>query len=533
MKKGHLIATAILLALVGTGCGPRVDAPTENAASVGAPDAGSLDSTGAGTTDSGVSTDSAAATDSAAGTDSGTSGADTSSGGSTAGASGGSSASRAGGSTGSASAAQGTAAGGSTAAGQGAATSGAGSKAPRGAAAASEGSTAATPGGSPVPVPGGGGQPSDGSPVAVGWIGTQSGTVGAIGKGMPAAVRAWVQDANTRGGLNGHPVKLIMVDDGGDPNRSVSLARRMIEQDGVIFFLGAFAPTTQQALIPLLEEKQVPIVSTCGCSPADDTSAMVFPIGPSGDTGTAWAHILPMLKGHVPQEKLQKVGLLYCREVPSCPHMRELIRSYQGAANFKLVWEAQASLAAPDFTAEMLSAKNAGVEALTMIMDNSSVVRIERSAKQQNFKPQFVNQQSGHEDRVAKEADVDGHITASTTAPWDSSPKMKIFRDAMDKYQPKEVRGSWGAQAFVAGLLIEKLSKTFSPKPTSADVLNGLYSLKGETVDGRLPPLTYVKGAKNHATVNLCVIPLQIKGGAFKTLQGEEFTCAPGWKPGA
>jgi branched-chain amino acid transport system substrate-binding protein len=527
MKKRHLIPTAILLALVGAGCGPRVDAPTENAASIGAPDAGSLAASSAGTSDPGLTTNTPVA-DSGTGAQAVTPGADTSSGGSTATPSAGTASPQAVASSGAGSAKQASAAASPSGSGQ-TATTRAGTPTAQGSAQPAA-RTAASPGGTPAPVPGGG-QAGDGSPVAVGWIGTQSGTVGAIGKGMPAAVRAWVQDANSRGGLNGHPIKLIMVDDSGDPNRSVSLARRMIEQDGVIFFLGAFAPTTQQALIPLLEEKQVPIVSTCGCSPSDDSSPLVFPIGPSGDTGTAWAHILPMLKGHVAQEKLQKVGLLYCREVPSCPHMRELIRSYQEAAGFKLVWEAQASLAAPDFTAEMLSAKNAGVQALTMIMDNSSVVRIERSAKQQGFAPQFVNQQSGHEDRVAKEADVEGHITAATTAPWDSSPKMKTFRDAMDKYQPKEVRGSWGAQAFVAGLLLEKLSKNFSPKPTSADVLNGLYSLKGETVEGRLPPLTFVKGAKTHATVNLCVIPLQIKGGAFKTLQGEEFTCAPGWKP--
>ena len=527
MKKRHLFATAIILALVGTGCGPRVESGAQNAASLGPLAGGSL-SAGAGTTGAGVGS-TGSATDSGAGTQAATSGAATSSGGSTAAPSGGPSSSPAGGRAASGSGAKASTAAGSAAAGQAASTPGAAAKSEGNTPAG--GSAAATPG-APVPVPGGGGQAGDGSPVAVGWIGTQSGTIGAIGKGMPAAVRAWVQDANSRGGLNGHPIKLIMVDDGGDPNRSVSLARKMIEQDGVIFFLGVFAPTTEQALVPLLEEKQVPIVSTCGCSPADDTTALVFPMGPSGDTGTAWAHILPMLKGNVPADKLQKVGLLYCREVPSCPHMRELIQSYQQAAGFKLVWEAQASLAAPDFTAEMISAKNAGVEALTMIMDNSSVVRIERSAKQQGYKPQFVNQQSGHEDRVAKEADVEGHITAATTAPWDSSPKMKIFRDAMDKYQPKEVRGSWGAQAFVAGLLMEKLSKSFSPKPAAADVINGLYSLKGETVDGRLPPLTFVKGAKSHANVDLCIIPLRITGGQFKTLQGEEFTCAPGWKPG-
>src|SRR5437763_6535341 len=196
----------------------------------------------------------------------------------------------------------------------------------------------ATPGAPTGPAAGGAKQP-----VSVGWVGLTSGVIGSIGAGMPAAVRAWAADANTRGGLSGHPIRLVLVDDGGDPNRSVALARRMIEEDKVIAFIGMFAPTTEQALVPLLEEKQVPVISTCGCSPADDTSPMVFPIGPSGDLGTAWAHVVPLLNGNVPAEKLQKVGLLYCRDVPSCPHMRDLVHTFQAAAGFKLVWEAQVS----------------------------------------------------------------------------------------------------------------------------------------------------------------------------------------------
>ena len=40
MKKRHLIATAILLVLVGAGCGPRVDSKAQSAAGVGPLDAG-------------------------------------------------------------------------------------------------------------------------------------------------------------------------------------------------------------------------------------------------------------------------------------------------------------------------------------------------------------------------------------------------------------------------------------------------------------------------------------------------------------
>ena len=37
--------------------------------------------------------------------------------------------------------------------------------------------------------------------------------------------------------------------------------------------------------------------------------------------------------------------------------------------------------------------------------------------------------------------------------------------------------------------------------------------------------------SESHATVDLCIIPLRITGGAFKPTNGEEFTCAPAWKP--
>jgi branched-chain amino acid transport system substrate-binding protein len=110
---------------------------------------------------------------------------------------------------------------------------------------------------------------------------------------------------------------------------------------------------------------------------------------------------------------------------------------------------------------------------------------------------------------------------------------MAGYRAAMDKYQPNEVRGSWGAQAYVSGLLLEKMAKSFSPKPTSADVLNGLWSLRGETVDGLLPPISYVKGQKNHGNVNLCIVPVRISKGKFNPTHGDEFTCAPGWHPAA
>jgi branched-chain amino acid transport system substrate-binding protein len=70
------------------------------------------------------------------------------------------------------------------------------------------------------------------------------------------------------------------------------------------------------------------------------------------------------------------------------------------------------------------------------------------------------------------------------------------FRDAMtadglsdDDYASSTATGAW------SGLqLLAKASANLPDAPTKDDVLNGLYSLKDETLDGLLAPVTFTKG---------------------------------------
>jgi branched-chain amino acid transport system substrate-binding protein len=384
------------------------------------------------------------------------------------------------------------------------------------------GTAAPTPG---APTPGGGAAPvaGDKSPVTIGNIGTWSGVFGGIGIPMLHGVKAWVGDVNARGGLNGHPVKLVSYDDAGEPGRALSSTQRLVEQDKAIVILGIFQPTTEQ--------KQVPVMSTCNCAPADDLSPMIFPIGPGG-LGNAWQHSLPLLTG-VDQDTRDHIGVLYCQEAPICPDAAKNIETFQKDANFKIVWKAQASLAAPDYTSEMLAARNAGAKAIFEIMDNHSVLRIQRAANRQGYKVLHNVQFSMYDGRFENVPELEGVFTSSPTPMWSLSPKMADYRDALKKYVPGGVGAAWGAEAFVSGKLLEKMSKNFSPAPTAADVLAGLWSLQNETLGGLLPGITYYKG-ETHRNSNLCMVPIRIKGGKFQPRDGdtEKFICAPGWKPG-
>src|SRR5438093_953182 len=131
----------------------------------------------------------------------------------------------------------------------------------------SAGSAGPAPGG---PGPGAGPPAATAAEIRLGSFGVQSGVLGATMAPFFQGARAWVADVTARGGLNGHPVRLIVGDDGGDPAKTQALVRRMVEQDKVQAFYTVAAPTTLQAATPYLEQAQVPIIGLCECNPAVD-----------------------------------------------------------------------------------------------------------------------------------------------------------------------------------------------------------------------------------------------------------------------
>ena len=437
-----------------------------------------------------------------------------------------------------------TAGPGNAAPGSPAASSAAGRPAAGGTAVASAAKAAATqsaPGGSTSPAGSGAGAPTPGSPAAptagrgdgstvkLAQVGTRSGPLGAAMQPAWDSAQAWVADVNARGGLAGHPVQLITADDRGDPTQAVTLTRRLVEQDGVIAFYGLPAPTTGQAILSYLETKGVPALGSCICNTDVDKSPMMFEAGPGGSDGLAWEHF----GGMVEATKIRKVAILYCREAATCSNLLSLYKKWAGPAGVQVVYEGQMSIAQPDFTAEVIQARNSGAEALVTLADNATSIRVARSAHRQNWQPLIATQHAGDDDRFVKAggADVEGALVASPTADWRAGPEMADYRQAMDRYAPDGARGGMGSAVWAAGKLLEKAAERFSARPTAADVLEGLYVLKNETLGGRLPPMTFARG-KSHADTNTCHVPMVVKDGKVVPLLGPaHFSCTPGWKP--
>ena len=72
------------------------------------------------------------------------------------------------------------------------------------------------------------------------------------------ACTAYFDAVNKAGGINGRKVKLVSLDDGYSPPKTVELTRRLIEGDKVLFIYGSVGTPTNAAIQKFLNSKKIP-----------------------------------------------------------------------------------------------------------------------------------------------------------------------------------------------------------------------------------------------------------------------------------
>jgi branched-chain amino acid transport system substrate-binding protein len=375
----------------------------------------------------------------------------------------------------------------------------------------------------------GGGAAGTKGEIVLGSVGTSSGVLGAVSGPAPPAIKAWASWTNAHGGLAGHPVRVILADAGGDPGKAQAIVRQFVEQDHVAAVFYDYMFTEKQAVLPYLQQKQVPLIGTIGGDTSGDHSPIDFNplLGP--DQGDAWSFILGT---HTLAPDKKKLASFYCREANTCSVQEQSFKKLLPWQGMQLVYEAQVSLAQPDYTSEVLQAKNAGADVILTLVDSQSVIRIAQAAHRQGWNVQLAGTYNLEQNLILQGSkDLEGLILTTREAPYQSSPKIKDYRDAMAQYQPGAAMGDLGAGVFVVGKMLDKIAGQLPDKPGPADMLKALYSLHGEKLDGLLPGITFNQG--EHVNVNLCMVPIVLRGGVFVAHDAaESFVCAPDWKPG-
>jgi branched-chain amino acid transport system substrate-binding protein len=330
------------------------------------------------------------------------------------------------------------------------------------------------------------------APLVVGSVGTWSGIVGQNVVGGLNALRAWVAAVNAAGGLGGHTVRLEVADDGTDPARHRALVQELVERRGVVAFSYNAAVFSGQASVDYLNQHRIPVVGGSGTEPWYTTSPMFFTQIIAGEvaieaTTASYARSARAMG-------LSRMGLITCSDgVQVCEDTAKSVPRYAQKYGVQLTYQGKASLAAPDFTANCLAARNAGVEILYLALDANSYQRLGRSCASVGYHPKYGIAQPVMLADLAKDPNLQGSPGVSYTAPffYDASPAIAEFHRAMAQYAPDAALTGSASLGWSAAKLLAAAARQLSATPTSGDILDGLWSLAGDDLGGLTAPLRF------------------------------------------
>ncbi|MCW2607860.1 MAG: hypothetical protein JWO60_2553, partial [Frankiales bacterium] len=363
---------------------------------------------------------------------------------------------------------------------------------------------------------------ASGAPLIVASVGTYSGPSGTAWKPGTDGLKIWAKDVNARGGVDGHPVKVVVVDDGGDPARHLAAIKDLVENKKVFAFVYNDPSTSgSDAADAYLTKTGVPVIGGDLTYKTWDKHPMYFPNGTPQDDQIL-AHVTGAAKLR-PGKK--KFGSFTCREADGCTAARAQYPAKARQAGLTPVYNAEVSIAQPDFTSECLGARNAGVELLAVVVDPNSARRVVSSCARQDYRPTFVFVATVVSSGQNGDANVNGTIGVVSSAPYPSrtSPGQSRFYAAVDKYAPGIKLDQSSPLGFSSGVMFETAgNKGLGATPSRAKLIENLYTFKGETLGGLAPPLTFTRGKKKSVP---CFFTLEYKAEKWGEGNGGKPLC--------
>jgi branched-chain amino acid transport system substrate-binding protein len=350
-----------------------------------------------------------------------------------------------------------------------------------------------------------------GSTVYLGNVGTYSGLVGGIFAGAQQTIQVWADYTNAHGGLNGHPVKVISEDDGGDPSTNQTETEQEVTQDHVIAFVGDLVPLTVSASLSYLQQQKIPVIGGDSASLTWWQSPVLFPqasyLQYEGDD---------TIRNAVAAGKT-KLAYLYCIEDATCTqgYQEAIVQKGAQSDGADPVYSASYSLTQPDFTSQCLAAQQAGANVFFMAGDGDSLVRVARDCSAQNYHPLYLADSVAVTASVQADPLLNGLLSTQSNFPWVDSytPAQAAYHAAMNAYDPSLAGSGTTAAEWASGMLAVAADQFLGATPTSAQFLQGLASIKNNNLGGLAPPLTF--NANADATPSNCYFDMILQNGHF------------------
>ncbi len=293
--------------------------------------------------------------------------------------------------------------------------------------------------------------------ILIGGISPYSGPAsayGAIGK----AISAYFDKVNAEGGINGRKVKFISLDDGYNPAKTVEQARKLVEQEEVLFLFNTLGTPPNTAIHKYMNDKKVPqLFVATGATKWGDPKNFPWTMGwqPNyqSEAKVFAAHILDTKPN-------AKIAVLYQNDDYGKDYLKGFEDGLGDKAKTMIVSKISYEVTDPTVDSQMVTLKGSGADTFFNITTPKFAAQAIKKAAEIGWKPtHYLNSVSASVGSVMTPAGLENGIGVFTASyikdPTDPQfQKGKEWDDWlawMKKYNPtgdlKDVNAVYGYTA--------------------------------------------------------------------------------------
>jgi branched-chain amino acid transport system substrate-binding protein len=286
---------------------------------------------------------------------------------------------------------------------------------------------------------------------------------GAVGR----AEAAYFQMINDRGGIGGRKIDFISVDDGSEPGKAVDLARKLVEEDGVLLIFSSVGTESNLAIRAYMNEKKVPqLFIQTSSAVFNDPSHFPWTMGFFATYRTeGWSYARYILENR-PEAK---IAVLYANDDAGKEYLAGVHEGLGAKASTLIVKEASYQVSDPKIDSlldsQIMALKNSGADVFLNLSVGMFASQAIRKAYDMGWRPlQFIPNASLSVTAFLDPAGLEkaaGIVSNARSKGWShpqarSDPAVREFLEWMSRYNPQaslrdqnNVAGYERAQALV------------------------------------------------------------------------------------
>ncbi len=321
---------------------------------------------------------------------------------------------------------------------------------------------------------------------------------GSIGK----ATVAYFDMVNDQGGINGRKVKVISLDDGLQPPKTVEQTRKLVEQEEVLAMINQVGTATASAVRKYLNAKQVPQIFVLSGS-QNFQQPKEFPYSTSGLMNYMFeAKIYG--KQIIASNPAAKIGVLYQND----DFGRDYLRGLKEGADKAVVAEFSYESSDPTVGSQIISLKDAGVDTVVLAAYSKQVSQALRTMVEMEWKPQvFISHVAAQVHPTLSIVGLDklvglktAMVTKDPTDPtWKDDADMKAYLAWMAKYRPgDDVKVSSNASVMSFCAAIAHVLEAAGDDLSRENILKQLTQLKDFKAPMLLPGIAMTISPDNY-----------------------------------